>query len=192
MRGVNCEPPPDSAGADKDFVIQFQCLQHQCAVRIGHTAVAGDALAAAVVNGQRRQFARLQAGLVLGRRRNELKRIPAADADRVCLHLAPRAKFVDRVVRIGGAYAVETDCVAARHCGRLRLAVEYDQLVLGLQQCNGQLFANEQVHVEVGRHAQSIDIEGKQFVDGLAAAEFFSHQRLGQSPVFGAGQGYES
>ncbi len=81
------------AFAFEDLVLQFQRLQHQLAVRIGGDAVvraAGDAFAAAVVHGQHRQFTRIQAGCLFGRWRQQLRRIPAADTNRVGLHLAAR------------------------------------------------------------------------------------------------------
>ncbi len=124
--------PANRTCAFEHFVVQFQRLQHQLAVGIGRAAVAGDALSAAIVNGKRGQFARFQARLLFSRRGEQQRWIPAADTDSIDLHLAPRAQFVDRVVRFGGAHAMKANDVAIRCGGRLGFAVEDYDAVFGL------------------------------------------------------------
>ena len=247
---------------------------------------------------------------MFGGGRQQLRRVPAADADRVGLHAPAGGELVDGVVAVGGAHAVEADLgPSAGHVGCLRFAVEDHQPVLGLavaavfflvglvvleaptqafggqqageefqialavlgangawrqrlrdvefkaqlrivgqqfgddvlcvlvleniavaaqpqqrqrrfqtqavargaavgaeprglgadavpgapaavghQHGDGQFLADEQAEIEIGRHAERIDVEGIQLIDSFPPGEPFGHQRLGQRGLLRAGQ----
>ena len=156
--GVSCREAAHGTGAFEQFVVHLQRLQHQFGMGVGGGAAGGVALAAAVVERQCRQLAGIENGFVLGRRRDQLAGIPAADADRVRPHLATGPEGVDRVVVLGGAHAVEADAFAAGCCRCLGAAVEDEEtmarvairgiLVLAVLEAPAQAFGCEQAGEE--------------------------------------------